>query len=86
MKMEEEIENFNTKDVVVAICAFLKYGEDTFNPNKKRKEPGHKGYFSGDGWAARCLRYHKEQLEKSINTKTEENERLVQNNSIPQKG
>jgi hypothetical protein len=48
---------YSHRDVVHAIEQFLRYGENTVH-----KPGGHAGYFSGDGWAARCLRSHLEEL------------------------
>lgn len=51
-------ETFTKDQVEHAIRAFLEFGEQSF------KEPiQQRGYFSGGGWAARCLRWHLEQLE-----------------------
>ena len=64
--MESE-EEFTDSQVRTAIDAFLEYGEKSL---VKRLEPytaGHHGYFSGDGWAARCLRYHLRKLEEGKN-------------------
>jgi len=60
-------EKFSTDMVIAAIRQWLEYGESTFNPDKdfNINNPGHGGYFSGYGWAARCLRYHLEQLRNS---------------------
>lgn len=49
-------ETFTDSQVIAAIREFLKYGEQEFNKS-------HSGYFSGDGWAARCLRFHMGKLE-----------------------
>jgi hypothetical protein len=55
-------EEFTKENVTDAIKLFLKYGEETFNPEEKLKIKGHKGYYSGNGWAARALRSHLEDL------------------------
>lgn len=44
-------DQFTTGQVESAIKDFLKFGED-------QNGIGHKGYFSGSGWAANCLRSH----------------------------
>jgi hypothetical protein len=55
------METFAKWEVIAAIEQFLEYGEEQF-------QKSHDGYFSGQGWAARCLRSHKEQLLNSIST------------------
>jgi len=62
---EEEIEKFSGKQIIQAVKAFLEYGEQSFVPDKPIGTPGHSGYFNDMGWAARCLRYHLTELEKS---------------------
>ncbi len=52
------METFEDWEVDQAIKQFLEYGEETLNNAK-----GQKGYFSGNGWAARVLRYHLKQRE-----------------------
>jgi hypothetical protein len=54
--MSEE-ETYDIFDKIKAIEEFLEYGEKTY-------EVGHKGYFSGGGWAATVLRYHLKELEE----------------------
>jgi len=51
-------EVFDEVQINMAIKQFLDYGEESFAPDK---DFGHGGYFSGGGWAAKCLRYHLEQ-------------------------
>ncbi len=46
-------ETFTPPQVALALRDFLSYGEESFE-----RSGGHKGYFSGDGYAARCLRWH----------------------------
>lgn len=58
------VEQFNQTQVQAAIEQFLEYGEDSFAPEKEPKERGHRGYFSGGGWAARALRFHLAQLKE----------------------
>lgn len=46
-------------ELYAALDAYLKYGEDTFNPliaEGEPNQPGHGGDYSGPGWAARALR------------------------------
>jgi len=52
-----EEETFTEDQITIAIEQWLDYGEQSF-------EQCHLGYFSGGGWAARCLRYHLRQREK----------------------
>ena len=58
------IETFTTQEVQYAISYFLEYGEMQFGKSQC-------GYFSGDGWAARALRFHLGRL-KSDNRKCDE--------------
>jgi len=58
------IETFTTQEVQSAISYFLEYGEMQFGKSQC-------GYFSGDGWAARALRFHLGRL-KSDNRKCDE--------------
>lgn len=52
-------ETFTDDQINQAIKQFLDYGEQTYVPHAlAAHEAGHGGYFSGPGWAARCLRYH----------------------------
>ena len=46
-------ENFSIQQIEQAAQQFLKFGEQTY------KDENHGGYFSGNGWAARCLRHFK---------------------------
>jgi hypothetical protein len=56
---------FTRDQIIEAIRQFLNYGEETYNPKELvGKTFGHRGYFSGDGWAASCLRAHLEELKK----------------------
>jgi hypothetical protein len=56
-------EEFDPDQVIIAIEHFLDYGEQTYQKGQ------HDGYFSGNGWAARVLRFHHKQLnEQSKNT------------------
>lgn len=48
-------EQFSHSDVSWAIQQFLQWGENEYGKSQQ-------GYFSGDGWAARVLRYHLVQL------------------------
>lgn len=57
-------ETFTPNQHISGISAFLDYGEQTFNPEDSSQPGGHKGYFSGPGWAARCTRHLKEHLSK----------------------
>ena len=50
-------ETFNRSQIIHSIQCFLDWGE-------KHYKISHTGYFSGDGFAARALRYHMKQLEK----------------------
>ncbi len=50
-------ETFDSWQVQCAIEQFLEYGEEQFLKSQH-------GYFSGSGWAARCLRFHLEQLKR----------------------
>lgn len=54
-------ETFSHEQVLHAIETFLQYGEQSYCPSGA-PDAGHRGYFSGSGWAARCLRWHFEQL------------------------
>jgi hypothetical protein len=50
-------EAFTHRQVIQAIESWLEVGEEGY-------EQWHHGYFSGHGWAARCLRWHLEQLKE----------------------
>ena len=54
-----QAETFPKEEIKEAIKKFIEYGEQTFS-----KMPGlsHEGNFSGDGWAARRLRQHLEDM------------------------
>lgn len=54
MKISDQ-ETFSKEQVQIAIKQFLEWGEKEYKHSQE-------GYFSGDGWAARCLRWHLEQL------------------------
>ncbi len=60
----ESPETFDARQILCAIDQFLEYGEESYVEDKEPNEPGQRGYFSGQGWAARCLRYHREQVER----------------------
>lgn len=51
-------ETFDTDQVLSALASFLDYAKDEYGKSQQ-------GYFSGYGWAARCLRYHARQLKES---------------------
>jgi len=51
-------ETFTDDQVKMAIESFLEHGEHSF-------EVSHKGYYSGYGWAARCLRFHLKQIKNN---------------------
>lgn len=53
----KKAKDFNKSQVVASLEQFLKYGE---SQNGK----SHSGYFSGNGFAARCLRWHLEELKR----------------------
>ena len=48
-------ETFSDSQVEDAIKSFLEFGEQQYLKSQQ-------GYFSGPGWAARCLRFHLAQL------------------------
>ena len=48
-------EAFLPWEIEQAIRQFLEFGEAQFGDS-------HHGYYSGSGWAARCLRYHVDEL------------------------
>jgi hypothetical protein len=50
-------EVFSPGQVKSAIRGFLEFGEQQYGKSQQ-------GYYSGGGWAARCLRYHLEELSK----------------------
>ncbi len=56
-------EEFTDNQTIDAIKAFLELGEETYHPDCG-KVKGQGGYFSGNGWAARCLRQHLADLKK----------------------
>ena len=51
------METFTDEQIIDSIRKFLEFGEQT-------KGTAHQGYFSGDGFAARCLRYHYDNFPK----------------------
>jgi|GEM_PF-3909626 len=51
-------ETFSPRQVQCAIEQFLGYGEEQFLKSQQ-------GYYSGGGWAARCLRFHLEELKRA---------------------
>ena len=51
-------ETFDPWQVQCAIEQFLQYGEEQFLKSQQ-------GYYSGSGWAARCLRFHLEELKSA---------------------
>ena len=53
--LDADAETFTQLEVLCAIEQFLEYGEKTYHT-------AHKGYFSKSGWAARCLRFHRDEL------------------------
>lgn len=61
-------ETFDTNQVICAIQQFLEFGEQEYVEHKNEGELGHMGYFSRNGWAARCLRFHLEQITQSHKT------------------
>ena len=65
-RFRKPAETFTKDNIQAAIEQFLDFGEKSFNV----MPGGHFGYFAGCGWAARCLRYHLEQLKKETNGKT----------------
>ena len=56
------VETFTDSQIRSALSAFLEYGEQSYRPDCADHDVGHRGYFSGPGWAARCLRYHLDNL------------------------
>lgn len=60
----EAPETFTDEQITFAIAAWLEYGENSYVKEKIPGNAGHCGYFSGIGWAARCLRFHFERLKQ----------------------
>lgn len=60
----EEQETFDKLEIETAISQFIAYGE-------RESGKSHSGYFSGDGFAARALRYHLKQLQNEETNTTE---------------
>ncbi len=56
-------ETFTQSEIIAALGSFLKFGEMSHVPGNMPLHYGHRGYFSGPGFAARALRYHLEQLQ-----------------------
>lgn len=56
----KDTEKFSPEQVQTAIEQFLEYGEQQYGGSQH-------GYFSGSGWAARCLRFHLEKLKSKKN-------------------
>lgn len=52
-------ETFDNIQIAIAVGQFLEYGESEYGKSQS-------GYFSGGGWAARCLRYHQKQLIEAV--------------------
>ena len=51
-------ETFSPWQVQCAIEQFLEYGEEQFMKSQQ-------GYYSGGGWAARCVRFHLRELKRA---------------------
>ena len=51
-------ETFTNEQVKDAIRQWLRWGEDAYKAGHQQ------GYFSGDGWGARCLKFHLRRLSK----------------------
>ena len=49
-------ETFTKDQIISALKGWADYGEQTYVPEKATGELGHRGYFSGQGWAARVIR------------------------------
>lgn len=49
------VETFTPEEVQQAIRSFIAYGEDQYGKSQQ-------GYFSGNGFAARALRFHLDRL------------------------
>jgi hypothetical protein len=58
----EPAEGFTEIQTIRAIESFLEYGEQEFGKSQQ-------GYFSGNGWAARCLRAHVRRLREAADGK-----------------
>ena len=56
-----EQETFSDSQTIQAIQQWLDYGMESYNGGS------HRGYFSGEGWAARCLRAHLQKLKGETN-------------------
>jgi hypothetical protein len=67
-KAKSKEETLTKKEMLMAVEQFLKYGEQSFNPEKAAGRDswgGHGGYYSGSGWAARALRALRRHLDGS---------------------
>ena len=60
------VETFTEAEIVRALGEYLAWGEHSVVPNGRAIGYGHRGYYSGDGWPARVLRYHLAQLTKPM--------------------
>ena len=67
---------FTDAQITIALHQFLDYGEQSFCGNEHTNPGGlgacrqQHGYFSGNGWAARALRYHLSRLNKAVDKQT----------------
>jgi hypothetical protein len=66
--IKSKSEVFTNDETIIAIEQFLEYGEQKFCIDNDKIVKGHGGYFSGGGWAARCLKYHLEELKNNKTT------------------
>jgi hypothetical protein len=60
-------EKFTAAEHLVAVVQFIQYGEKTRVPDNLPSSGcslGHKGYYSGIGWAARALKSLRDHLNK----------------------
>jgi len=65
------VETFSGSEINKAIEPFLEYGQRSRVQRRPRESsPGHQGYFSDNGWAARCLRFHLKQRTANEDAKT----------------
>lgn len=55
--MEPAEESFTTEEIVRTLKAWAEYGRQTYKADKHPDELGHRGYFSGEGFAARVLKH-----------------------------
>lgn len=56
---------FSNDQHIHAVESFLEYGERMYSSERSKDTKGHNGYFSGGGWAARCLRDLLEDLKRN---------------------